>query len=112
MMSKVIEARSEIIFLYDAKDINPNGDPFENKPRIDDETGINIVTDTRLKRTIRDYLDSFKNTDIFISIKRNEDGSLLSRDERLKSLDIDKNNKQEIFKKIFRSSIVWSYHSS
>ena len=53
-MSKVIEERSEIIFLYDAKDINPNGDRFENKPRIDDETGINIVTDTRLKRTIRD----------------------------------------------------------
>ncbi|MGE5634536.1 MAG: type I-B CRISPR-associated protein Cas7/Csh2 [Deltaproteobacteria bacterium] len=98
-MSKVIENRSEIIFLYDAKDINPNGDPFENKPRIDDETGINIVTDTRLKRTIRDYLDSFKKADVFISIKRNEDGSLLSREERLKSLDIDKNNKQEIFKK-------------
>ena len=111
-MSKVIERRSEIIFLYDAKDINPNGDPFENKPRIDDETGINIVTDTRLKRTIRDYLDSFKNRDIFISIKRNEDGSLLSRDERLKSLDIDKNNKEEIFKKYLIFSIVWSYYSS
>jgi len=45
--------------LYDVKDVNPNGDPLEeNKPRIDEETGINVVSDVRLKRTIRDYLDS------------------------------------------------------
>jgi len=53
--------RSELLFLYDIKDANPNGDPLdENKPRIDEETGINIVTDVRLKRTIRDYLYNFK----------------------------------------------------
>jgi len=57
----VIQNRSEIVFLYDAKDVNPNGDPMdENKPRIDEETGINIVTDVRLKRTVRDYLYNFK----------------------------------------------------
>jgi CRISPR-associated protein Csh2 len=98
-MSMPIENRSEIIFLYDAKDVNPNGDPFENKPRIDEETGINIVTDTRLKRTIRDYLDAFKNLDVFIIIKRNDEGVLLSRDERLKDLNISRINKDEIFKK-------------
>ncbi|MFN3781589.1 MAG: type I CRISPR-associated protein Cas7, partial [Candidatus Kapaibacteriota bacterium] len=34
-----IQNRSEILFLYDVKDANPNGDPVdENKPRIDEET--------------------------------------------------------------------------
>ena len=49
--------KSEILFLYDIENNNPNGDPNdENKPRIDEETRRNIVTDVRLKRTIRDYL--------------------------------------------------------
>ena len=46
----MIKNRQEILFLYDVTDANPNGDPLdENKPRIDEETGINIVTDVRLK---------------------------------------------------------------
>ena len=60
-MSEIIKDRSEILFLYDIRDGNPNGDPMdENKPRIDEETGVNIVTDVRLKRTIRDYLHDFR----------------------------------------------------
>ncbi len=52
-----IKNRSELLFLYDISDANPNGDPAdENRPRVDEETGYNIVTDVRLKRTIRDYL--------------------------------------------------------
>ncbi|MFA5282537.1 MAG: type I-B CRISPR-associated protein Cas7/Csh2 [Candidatus Cloacimonadaceae bacterium] len=53
--------RTEILFLYDVQNANPNGDPSdENKPRIDEETGHNIVTDVRLKRTIRDYLYNYE----------------------------------------------------
>jgi len=50
--------RSEIVFLYDAEDANPNGDPLsaDNKPRVDEETGKAVVTDVRLKRFIRDQL--------------------------------------------------------
>ncbi len=52
-----IQNRSELLFLYDAKRCNPNGDPLDaNRPRIDEETGHCLVTDVRLKRTIRDYL--------------------------------------------------------
>lgn len=52
-----IKNRHEIVFVYDVKDGNPNGDPMDsNKPRMDVTTGINIVSDVRLKRTIRDYL--------------------------------------------------------
>lgn len=66
-MSEKALKRSEIIFIYDVNDGNPNGDPLdENKPRIDEETGINIVTDVRLKRTIRDYLHNFKGLEIFV----------------------------------------------
>lgn len=53
-----ISNRSEIVFLYDAEDCNPNGDPLsaDNKPRVDEETGKAVVTDVRLKRFIRDQL--------------------------------------------------------
>jgi CRISPR-associated protein Csh2 len=59
--------RSEILFLYDVSWTNPNGDPVdENKPRIDEETSRNIVTDVRLKRTVRDYLNDYKGHEIFV----------------------------------------------
>jgi CRISPR-associated protein Csh2 len=76
-MSELIKNRSEILFLYDIKDANPNGDPLdENKPRIDEETGLNIVTDVRLKRTIRDYLMNFKEEEIFVREIENSDGTI------------------------------------
>lgn len=51
--------RSEIAFLYDAVDANPNGNPLSsaNRPRIDPQTEQAIVTDVRLKRYLRDQLD-------------------------------------------------------
>jgi CRISPR-associated protein Csh2 len=42
---------------------NPNGDPFENRPRQDPETGRIDVTDVRLKRTIRDYILRYRHRD-------------------------------------------------
>jgi len=83
-MSEIIKNRSEILFLYDVKDANPNGDPVdENKPRIDEESGVNIVTDVRLKRTIRDYLYEHKGQEIFIREIRKDDGNLKTKEERL-----------------------------
>ncbi len=47
----------EILYLYDAKLTNPNGDPDEeNRPRMDYERSMNLVSDLRLKRYVRDYL--------------------------------------------------------
>jgi CRISPR-associated protein Csh2 len=89
-MENVIQNRSEILFLYDVKDGNPNGDPVdENKPRIDEETNENIVTDVRLKRTIRDYLYEYKNQEIFIREIRKEDSNLITKEERMKQLGKD-----------------------
>jgi len=93
-MPESIKNRSEILFLYDVKDANPNGDPVdENKPRIDEETGVNIVTDVRLKRTIRDYLHDYKQQEIFVLEARDEKGNLKTKEQRLKEFD---NNPQEV----------------
>jgi CRISPR-associated protein Csh2 len=78
------------VFLYDVKDSNPNGDPLdENKPRIDEETMLNLVTDVRLKRTIRDYLHDFRNEEVFILGVKKEDGNLKTKEERMTDLKID-----------------------
>ncbi|MGC9123493.1 MAG: type I-B CRISPR-associated protein Cas7/Csh2 [Thermoplasmata archaeon] len=97
-----VKNRSEIIFLYDIRDANPNGDPLdENKPRIDEETEINIVTDVRLKRTIRDYLYKYKGynglngKDIFIRENRNDKGELQDSKQRAKDFDNDLNKIRE-----------------
>lgn len=82
--------RSELIFLYDVKYCNPNGDPMDaNRPRIDEESGKCLVTDVRLKRTIRDYLfdngyngEDGSKGDIFV---RDEDGKAVTGNQRAKS---------------------------
>lgn len=97
-MNNYLKNRSELLFLYDIKDANPNGDPLdENKPRIDEETGINIVTDVRLKRTIRDYLLNFKGEEIFVKEITKEDGSIQDAKQRAE----DFLNKDELKEKDF-----------
>jgi len=55
-MVNLIKNRSEILFIYDIENANPNGDPLnENRPRFDNESSTILVSDVRLKRTIRDY---------------------------------------------------------
>jgi len=68
-------------------------DPLdENKPRIDEETGINIVTDVRLKRTIRDYLQS-KDKKIFVKeIIYDEDGHI--QDAKMRAGDFGNDRKR------------------
>ncbi|AKB77330.1 CRISPR-associated protein, Csh2 family [Methanosarcina horonobensis HB-1 = JCM 15518] len=101
-----VNRRSEIVFLYDIKDGNPNGDPLDdNKPRIDEETGINLVTDVRFKRTIRDHLYKFRGKEIFVREISDENGSIqdakmrardfLTIEEPLDSFETGKNNINE-----------------
>ncbi|MEM0118751.1 MAG: type I-B CRISPR-associated protein Cas7/Csh2 [Conexivisphaerales archaeon] len=72
-MSEIAQ-RSEFLFLYDTRMANPNGDPDENRPRIDPYSGKNLVTEYRLKRTIRDYLYN-AGKPIFIREDLKPDGS-------------------------------------
>lgn len=80
-MSEIINKRSEILFLYDIENANPNGDPLnENRPRFDSESSTILVTDVRLKRTIRDYWYEYKgyngtnDKDIFVRETKYNDG--------------------------------------
>ncbi|MEO1519030.1 MAG: type I-B CRISPR-associated protein Cas7/Csh2 [Bacteroidota bacterium] len=60
----IINNRTELLFLYEIENANPNGDPLnENRPRFDGEEGKAIVSDVRLKRSIRDYWYAYKGYD-------------------------------------------------
>lgn len=82
-MSNIISNNSDFLFLYEAIQCNPNGDPDqENKPRMDYDTDTNIVTDTRVKRYIRDYLKA-EGTEIFVDM---EGDSKVSPDSKLRNV--------------------------
>ncbi len=75
-----VNNNSDFIFLYDATLCNPNGDPDqENKPRMDYDTSTNLVTDTRVKRFIRDYMKD-QGQEIFVDM---EGDSKVSSDSKL-----------------------------
>lgn len=97
----IYSKNSEILFLYDAKLTNPNGDPDdENKPRMDYEKETNLVSDVRLKRYIRDYLES-KGYEIFVT---KIDGETVDATERLKRL-FQKENKNVNLNKMTKEDI-------
>ena len=73
----------EILFFYECKDNNPNGDPLDdNRPRLDPETGEITVSEARIKRTVRDYLQQAKREEILIRDSYNEKGFLKQGKER------------------------------
>lgn len=84
-MKNIIKNSSDFLFVYEAIQCNPNGDPDqENKPRMDYDTGTNLVTDTRLKRYIRDYIKSQNEEEcIFVDMEGN---SKVSVDSKLKAV--------------------------
>lgn len=92
--STTVENRSEIVFLYDAVDANPNGNPLSgsNRPRIDPQTQQAIVTDVRLKRYLRDQLDD-DGHGVYIRNVQNESGYQSTRvdllEDRLKKIDLE-----------------------
>jgi len=81
---ETIRNNSELLFIYDATRCNPNGDPDdENKPRMDYDRNVNLVSDVRLKRYIRDYLMDYKNETVFVC---KVDGETVDATGRLKYL--------------------------
>src|SRR5690606_869735 len=78
-----ITHNSDFLFLYEATQCNPNGDPDqENKPRMDYDTDTNLVTDTRVKRYIRDYL-KMTGQQVFVDM---EGENKVSPDRKLKAV--------------------------
>jgi len=80
--NEIIKNRSEIIFIYETNNNNPNGDPLtENRPRMDEITQKCMVSDVRLKRNIRDYLQE-QGEEILISKWNKDDGTIKRAKER------------------------------
>ncbi len=98
-MNNIIDNRTELLFLYEIENANPNGDPLnENRPRFDTEDSRAIVSDVRLKRTIRDYWFAYKgyngsnDKDIFVrETKYSEKGTEYIADGKTRSADFKKN---------------------
>lgn len=61
--------KSEILFLYETSYNIPNGDPFTGEQRYDEETKKILVSDVRIKRFIRTYLEDVKKRSIYVSEK-------------------------------------------
>lgn len=82
-MNTNLTTRTEILFVYDVIDANPNGDPNdENRPRMDVESGKAKVSDVRLKRTIRDYLHDYSGQEIFCREIEKPDGTIQEGKDR------------------------------
>lgn len=58
-MSEPIKNRYDFVLYVDVENGNPNGDPDAgNMPRIDQETGLGLITDVCLKRKVRNYIEA------------------------------------------------------
>ena len=78
-----IARNSDFLFLYEAIQCNPNGDiDQENKPRMDYDNQVNLVTDVRVKRYIRDFLKT-QDKEIFVDM---EGENKVSPDSKLKAV--------------------------
>lgn len=87
----IVNQKSEILFLYEAKYTIPNGDPFTGEPRYDEETKRALVSDVRLKRYIRDNMHQNGHT-IYV-INPDLDNKMTSG-QRFNHLYKDRTNKE------------------
>lgn len=75
--------QSEILFLWDIENANPNGDILrDNAPRYDDIAHKALVSDVRIKRTIRDDIYDRKNQEIFVREEKSIKGGIVDAKER------------------------------
>lgn len=65
--------KSEILFLYETSYNIPNGDPFTGEQRYDEETKKILVSDVRIKRFVRTYLEDIEGEHIYVSDKTGAD---------------------------------------
>lgn len=69
MNQNKINHKSEILFLYETSYNTPNGDPFTGEQRYDEETKKILVSDVRMKRYVRTYLEEIKKHSIYVTDK-------------------------------------------
>lgn len=89
--------QSEILFMWDARMCNPNGDMgADNSPRFDDVDEKAIVSDVRVKRTVRDDLQYRKKESIFINNEEILSNGLTAEERfsQLKKINSGKDDKE------------------
>lgn len=103
--------RHELVFIYDSRFANPNWDPTENNElrMIGDKL---FVTDVRLKRTIRDYLNEIGKK-VFVIEELKDNWDVKSIKDRLKEEKIDdkkttKDNINAFIEKFIDVRMFWS----
>ncbi len=75
--------RYDFIYLFEASDANPNGDPDAgNLPRVDTESGQGLITDVCIKRKVRNYVDVVKKDAPGYDIYVKEKGVLIRAHEK------------------------------
>jgi len=87
--------KKEFLFFYDAKNTIPNADPFTGEQRYDEESQKALVSDVRIKRYIRDFLDNdpFNENDVVFYSDKTSKGTTedrkkeLEKEYKLKTLD-------------------------
>lgn len=101
MSGETIRNNSDILFLYDAVNCNVNGDPDqENKPRMDYETKTALVSDVRIKRTIRDFLAE-KGYGIFVRTLNDKKVTMDKMfEEVMKANGLDPKSKDDLEEKV------------
>lgn len=99
-MSEAIKNRYEFVVLFDVENGNPNGDPDAgNMPRIDPESGYGLVTDVRLKRKIRNYVELVKEEEEGYQIYIKENVPLNRSDNKaFEYLHIDETKRKDLKK--------------
>lgn len=86
MEDNKIQHKSEILFLYDSKYSIPNGDPFTGEQRYDEETKKILVSDVRMKRYVRDFLNDKGENIYVVGDKTFAEGGESGSAARIKSL--------------------------
>lgn len=88
--------QSEFLFLWDGETWNPNGDMLnDNAPRFDDVSQKALISDVRIKRTIRDDLYHRKNEEIFVIEEKFKEG-IADGKQRVKTLAGDHKEKIQV----------------
>jgi CRISPR-associated protein Csh2 len=87
--------RREFVAIYQVEMNNPNGDPLaDNMPRMLSEEDILLVSDVRIKRTIRDQL--FRDGEcVFVRPIQDDKGKFLSLEQRYLEPDIQGTKKDD-----------------
>ena len=103
-----LKNNSEFLFIFEAVNTNPNGDPDqENKPRMDYETNTVLVSDARRKRDCRDYLKE-KNHKIFVDTLTDKKVPMPKMfDTIIEEYLIDERKFDRILKKCTELQIIW-----